>query len=190
MRASDRVVSLIDLLPSFFLSFNFISLHNFIFFSLRSLPKVSSQFDQDNIGPEKTIDTFYIKWNLSYMTGWSWTKSWTLLCDFLAKWWWIYFRKCVFIRFVDTNTFLMYQKNYWLSKILFFLFALIWIIIFFFRNTTHGLRYYLNLSIRKFKFNSSFHSLNIFQRWKNHWISSILFFSDFKEHVQFLFSHT
>lgn len=33
----------------------------------------------------------------------------------------------------------------------------------------NGLRYYLNpsISIRKFKFNSSFHSLNIFQRWEN-----------------------
>lgn len=47
----------------------------------------------------------------------------------------------------------------------------------------NGLRYYLNpsISIRKFKFNSSFHSLNIFQRWTISNFFRFIFPSNFKK---------
>lgn len=76
--------------------------------------------------------------------------------------------------FVDSNTFLVYQKKCTLLITKgrhFFFVCNIWKLYNFFLGIPriNGLRYYLNpsISIRKFKFNSSFHSLNIFQRWEN-----------------------
>lgn len=186
MRASDRVEP--NWFPSsFFLSFVQFYLSPQFYFLSRSSPRFPKpSYNSIKIILAQKNDWYFLhkmKTLLSYEYIW-WSSTKSLLVIFLQNLNLLekqmcFHQVCLFL-FVDSNTFLVYQKKCTLLITKgrhFFLFVIFENCIFKYCNCNfflgipriNGLRYYLNpsISIRKFKFNSSFHSLNIFQRWEN-----------------------
>lgn len=177
MRASDRVEP--NWFPSsFFLSFVQFYLSPQFYFLSRSSPRFPKpSYNSIKIILAQKNDWYFLhkmKTLLSYEYIW-WSSTKSLLVIFLQNLNLLEKQMCFHqvclcrLEYFPSVSKKMHIIDYQ-RKTLFFV-CNIWKLYNFFLGIPriNGLRYYLNpsISIRKFKFNSSFHSLNIFQRWEN-----------------------